>query len=98
MTYELKPIIKNYANYKKEIDKVPDQNEKTEDNDKKEKIKKNDKKEIMKANNKNNNYIIAEIEIKESDLNKDIRIINSYENQSKEGEQENKNKKRNKKR
>ena len=92
MTYELKPIIKNYANYKKEIDKVPDQNEKTEDNDKKEKIKKNDKKEIMKANNKNNNYIIAEIEIKESDLNKDIRIINSYENQSKEGEQENKNK------
>jgi len=92
MIYELKPIIKNYANYKKEIDKVPDQNEKTEDNDKKEKIKKNDKKEIMKANNKNNNYIIAEIEIKESDLNKDIRIINSYENQSKEGEQENKNK------
>ena len=92
MTYELKPIIKNYANYKKEIDKVPDQKEKTENNDEIEKIKKNDKKEIMKANNKNNNYIIAEIEIKESDLNKDIRIINSYENQSKEGEQENKNK------
>ena len=29
--------------------------------------------------NKNNNYIIAEIEIKEDDINKDIRIINSYE-------------------
>ena len=28
MTYELKPIIKNYANYKKEIDKVPDQKKK----------------------------------------------------------------------
>ena len=26
-----------------------------------------------------NNYIIAEIEIKENDVNKDIRIINSYE-------------------
>ena len=92
MTYELKPIILNYAKYIEEIDKIQDQKEKTKDNDEKEKIKKNDKKEIMKANNKNNNYIIAEIEIKESDLNKDIRIINSYENQSKEGEQENKNK------
>ena len=92
MPYELKTIIQNYAKYKEEIDKVPDQKEKTENNDEKEKIKKNDKKEIMKANNKNNNYIIAEIEIKENDINKDIRIINSYENQSKEGEQENKNK------
>ena len=33
---------------------------------------------IVKQNNKNN-YIIAEIEIKEKDINKDIRIINSYE-------------------
>jgi len=92
MPYELKTIIQNYAKYKEEIDKIQDQKEKTKDNDEKEKIKKNDKKEIKKANNKNNNYIIAEIEIKESDLNKDIRIINSYDNQSKEGEQENKNK------
>ena len=30
-------------------------------------------------NNKNNNYIIAEIDIKDNDVNKDIRIINSYE-------------------
>ena len=29
--------------------------------------------------NKNNNYIIAEIDIKESDVKKNIRIINSYE-------------------
>ena len=29
--------------------------------------------------NYNNNYIIAEIEIKEKDINKEIRIINSYE-------------------
>ena len=34
-----------------------------------------------KENNKinNNNIIIAEIEIKENDINKDIRIINSFE-------------------
>ena len=31
------------------------------------------------ANNINNNYIIAEINIKQEDINKDIRIINSYE-------------------
>ena len=30
-------------------------------------------------NKKNENYIIAEINIKESDLNSDIKIINSYE-------------------
>ena len=30
-------------------------------------------------NENENNYIIAEIEIKEEDINKDIRIINSYE-------------------
>ena len=30
-------------------------------------------------NNKNNNYIISVIEIKEEDINKDIRIINSFE-------------------
>ena len=37
-------------------------------------------KELDKLSNKeNNNYIIAEIEIKEADINKDIRIINSYE-------------------
>ena len=30
-------------------------------------------------NNLSNNYIISEIEIKEEDINKDIRIINSYE-------------------
>ena len=29
--------------------------------------------------NKNNNYIIAEIDVKETDVNKNIRIINSYE-------------------
>ena len=28
---------------------------------------------------KNNNYIIAEINIKEDEINKNIRIINSYE-------------------
>ena len=30
-------------------------------------------------NNSNNNYIIAEIDIKDDDINKNIRIINSYE-------------------
>ena len=29
--------------------------------------------------NNHNNYIIAEIEIKDNDADKDIRIINSYE-------------------
>ena len=31
-----------------------------------------------------NNYIIAEIEIKEEDINRDIRIINSYEQYNRE--------------
>ena len=31
-----------------------------------------------------NNYIIAEIEINEEDINKDIRIINSYEQSNRE--------------
>jgi len=38
---------------------------------------------IEKQNNKNN-YIIAEIEIKEEYINRDIRIINSYEQCNKE--------------
>ena len=29
--------------------------------------------------NKDNNYIISEIDIKDEDINKEIRIINSYE-------------------
>ena len=33
----------------------------------------------LKGNNEDINYIIAEIEIKDEDINKDIRIINSYE-------------------
>ena len=37
-----------------------------------------------KINNYNNNYIIAEIEIKENDINKDIRIINSFEQSKRE--------------
>ena len=32
-------------------------------------------------NSSNNNYIIAEIFIKDEDINKEIQIINSYENQ-----------------
>ena len=35
--------------------------------------------EIKIKNENINNYIIAEIEIKDEDINKDIRIINSYE-------------------
>ena len=35
----------------------------------------------LNINNSINNYIIAEIEIKDRDINKDIRIINSYEEQ-----------------
>ena len=36
-------------------------------------------KEINTISNDNNNYIIAEINIKDDQINKDIRIINSYE-------------------
>ena len=41
----------------------------------------NQNKENMnnKSKNNENNYIIAEINIKENEMNKDIRIINSYE-------------------
>ena len=46
---------------------------------------KNNKKKENKTR-KNNNYIIAEIEIKENDLNKDIRIINSFEEYKRENE------------
>ena len=34
--------------------------------------------------NKNNIYIISEIEIKKEDINKDIRIINTYEQYKRE--------------
>ena len=34
---------------------------------------------MIKSDNINTNYIIAEIDIKETDINKSIRIINSYE-------------------
>ena len=37
----------------------------------------------------NNNYIIAKIEIKEEDINKEIRIINSYEEYKREKQLEN---------
>ena len=43
---------------------------------------------FKKMNNKYSNYIIAEIEIKEGDLNKNIRIINSFEQCKKEEEWE----------
>ena len=39
-----------------------------------------------KMNIIDNNYIIAEIYIKKSDINKDIRIINSFENFKRENE------------
>ena len=42
-------------------------------------IKNNINNEIKIENQNINNYIIAEIEIKKIDINKDIRIINSYE-------------------
>ena len=38
----------------------------------------------IKNKNHKNNYIIPEIEIKEEDINKDIRIINSYEQYKRE--------------
>ena len=41
-----------------------------------------------KMNNKYNNYIIAEFEIKQDDLNENIRIINSFEHCKKEEEWE----------
>lgn len=41
-----------------------------------------------KMNNKYTNYIIAELEIKQEDLNKNIRIINSFEQCKKEEEWE----------
>ena len=41
-----------------------------------------------KMNNKYNNYIIAELEIKQDDLNENIRIINSFEHCKKEEEWE----------
>ncbi len=34
---------------------------------------------MSKVNKEKENYIISEIEIKEDDINKDIRIINSFE-------------------
>ena len=37
------------------------------------------KEKVKNLLNENNNYIIAEINIKDEDLNKDIRILNSYE-------------------
>ena len=37
------------------------------------------KKQKIKLKNEDNNYIIAEIIIKDEDVNKDIRILNSYE-------------------
>ena len=37
----------------------------------------------------NNNYIIAEIEIKKNDIDKDIRIINSYEQYKSENKYDN---------
>ena len=39
----------------------------------------------------NKNYIIGEIEIKKEDINKDIRIINSYENYKRKNKDENNN-------
>ena len=48
-------------------------------NNKKYTNKLNIKNYINITKNKNTNYIIAQIEIKEKDINKDIRIINSYE-------------------
>ena len=36
-------------------------------------------KDIIKNIEENQNYILAEINIKENDINKDIRILNSYE-------------------
>ena len=38
----------------------------------------------ININKKNENYIIGEIEIKEEDINKDIRIINSFEQYKRE--------------
>ena len=38
----------------------------------------------------NNNYIEAEIDIKENDINKNIRIINSYEEYKRKREWEDK--------
>ena len=37
------------------------------------------KEKVKNLLNENNNYIIAEIDIKDEDVNKDIRILNSYE-------------------
>ena len=66
--------IINYTddNFKNKINKI---NNKLDPNDKKGIIN------IKKTNHINNNYIIAEFYIDESNINKDINIINSYESE-----------------
>ena len=59
-------------------------NKKNKKNINKDKKKKNTNDDNKKKYN-NNNYIIASLHIKSEDINKDIRIINSYEEFSKTG-------------
>ena len=66
-----KILYNNYKQYEKEI----------KENNKRKKIKKLNSDNIT---NKNDNFIIGEIKIKLDDINKDINIINSFENSQRE--------------